>query len=98
MNFSLNYPIESIPKKIFSLKINLTNFKGEISDSLLGKISRSVDWLLKHSGLGRIDHCFLNEVFVYCIALKSVPTEKIQKLLSDDLIHLGILQTHITIN
>ena len=46
------FSIEHIRKDLYKLELDLTDFKEDITATLIAKLSRSIAWNIKHSGLG----------------------------------------------
>ena len=46
------YPMEFIPTELYQLQLDLSKFKENMTYSLLEKLSRSIAWNIKHSGMG----------------------------------------------
>ena len=46
------FPIEHIRTELYQLELDLSEFKENIAPALLGQLSRSISWNIKHSGLG----------------------------------------------
>ena len=92
------YPILEIVKQSYDLKINLTEFKQGITDNSLQKTLRTVQWNCLKTGLGEISSDFKFESGFFYLKLNIPGNTKIFGTMCTDLIHMGILPTHIKIN
>ena len=92
------YPIHEIEKQSYDLKINLTDFKQGITDNSLQKILRTIQWNCLNTGLGEISSDFKFEYGFFSMKLIIPSNTKIFRTMCTDLIHMGILPTHIKIN
>ena len=92
------YPILEIEKQSYDLKINLTDFKQGITNNSLQKILRTVQWNCLNTGLGEISSDFKFESGFFSLKLIIPGNTKIFGTMCTDLIHMGILPTHIKIN
>ena len=94
----IKYPVEHIPQHSCKLEINLNNFKEEITTTLLGQLSRSIAWNIKHTGLGFVKVKLSKKDKVLSTTLRLNYNLNLHKILSWDLGHMGIKPNQIKIN
>lgn len=94
----VKFPDENIPKQSYYLKINLTDFKEEITTTLLGQLSRSIAWNIKHTGLGFVKVKLSKKDKILSTTLRLNYNLNLHKILSWDLGHMGIKPNQIKIN
>ena len=91
------FPIEHIRTDLYKLDINLTDFKEDITTTLIAKLSRSIAWNIKHSGLG-IDKVKLSKKDkILSTHLRLNSNLNLHKILSFDLELMGIKPNQISI-
>ena len=93
----IKYPVEHIPQHSCKLEINLNNFKEEITTTLLGQLSRSIAWNIKHTGLGFVKVKLSKKDKVLSTTLRLNYNLNLHKILSWDLGHMGIKPNQIKI-
>ena len=93
----IKYPVEHIPQHSCKLEINLNDFKEEITTTLLGQLSRSIAWNIKHTGLGFVKVKLSKKDKVLSTTLRLNYNLNLHKILSWDLGHMGIKPYQIKI-
>jgi len=91
------FPIEHIRTDSYKLEINLTDFKEEITATLLGQLSRSISWNIKHSGLGIVKVNLLKKDKILSTRLRLNSNLNLHRILSFDLGLMGIKPHQISI-
>lgn len=94
----IKYPVEHIPQHSCKLEINLNDFKERITATLLGQLSRSIAWNIKHTGLGFVKVELSKKDKVLSTTLRLNSNLNLHKILSWDLGHMGIKPNQIKIN
>ena len=91
------YPIEAIYKELYKLEINLSEYKEDITAALLGQLSRSIAWNIKHSGLGIINVKLSKKDKILSTHLRLNSNLNLHQILSFDLGLMGIKPHQISI-
>ena len=91
------YPREFIPTDLYQLEINLSEFKENITPSILRHLSRSISWNIKHSGLGLLAVKLSKKDKILSTHLRLNSNRNLHKLLSFDLGLMGIKSHQISI-
>jgi hypothetical protein len=91
------FPIEHIRTDLYKLEIDLTDFNEDITSALLGQLSRSIQWNIKHSGLGFNEVRFIRKEYILKTKLRLNSNLNLHEILAWDLGHLGIKPNQIKI-
>jgi hypothetical protein len=91
------FPIEHIRTDLYKLEIDLTDFNEDITSALLGQLSRSIQWNIKHSGLGFNEVRFMRKENILKTKLRLNSNLNLHEILAWDLEHLGIKPNQIKI-
>lgn len=91
------FPIEHIRTDLYKLEVNLTDFNEEITATLLGQLSRSISWNIKHSGLGIVKVKLLKKDKILSTHLRLNSNLNLHRILSFDLGLMGIKPHQISI-
>ena len=91
------FPIEHIRTDLYKLEFNLTDSNEEITATLLGQLSRSIQWNIKHSGLGFNEVRFMRKENILKTKLRLNSNLNLHEILAWDLGHLGIKPNQIKI-
>ena len=91
------YPMEFIPMDLYQLELDLSDFNEEITATLLGQLSRSITWNIKHSGLGIVKVKLSKKDKILSTHLRLNSNLNLHKLLSLDLGLMGIKPHQISI-
>ena len=93
----IEYPVEFISTDLYQLELNLTDYKKDITSALLGQLSRSIQWNIKHSGLGFNEVRFIRKENILKTKLRLNSNLNLHEILAWDLGHLGIKPNQIKI-
>ena len=93
----IEYPVEYISMDLYQLELNLTDYKKYITSALLGQLSRSIQWNIKHSGLGFNEVRFIRKENILKTKLRLNSNLNLHEILAWDLGHLGIKPNQIKI-
>ncbi len=93
----IEYPVEYISMDLYQLELNLTDYKKDITSALLGQLSRSIQWNIKHSGLGFNEVRFIRKENILKTKLRLNSNLNLHEILAWDLGHLGIKPNQIKI-
>ena len=91
------FPIEHIRTDLYKLEFNLTDSNEEITATLLGQLSRSIEWNIKHSGLGFTKVKLTRKDNILKTKLRLNSNLNLHEILAWDLEHLGIKPNQIKI-
>lgn len=91
------YPIEHMRTYLYKLEINLMDFNEDITTTLLGQLSRSIAWNIKHSGLGIIKVKLSKKDKILSTHLRLNSNLNLHRILSFDLGLMGIKPNQISI-
>jgi hypothetical protein len=91
------FPIEHIRTRLYKLELDLTHYKEDITSALLGQLSRSIQWNIKHSGLGFNEVRFIRKENILKTKLRLNSNLNLHEILAWDLGHLGIKPNQIKI-
>ena len=91
------FPIEHIRTDLYKLEIDLTDFNEDITSALLGQLSTSIQWNIKHSGLGFNEVRFMRKENILKTKLRLNSNLNLHEILAWDLEHLGIKPNQIKI-
>ena len=91
------YPMEFIPTELYQLQLDLSKFKENITYSLLEKLSRSISWNIKHSGLGLLPVKLSKKDKILSTHLRLNSNLNLHRILSFDLGLMGIKPNQISI-
>ena len=92
------YPIEYMRTDLYKLEINLTDFNEDITTTLLGQLSRSIAWNIKHSGLGFTKVKLTRKDNILKTKLRLNSNLNLHKMLAFDLGLMGIKPNQIKIH
>ena len=92
------FPIEHIRTDLYKLEFNLTDSNEEITATLLGQLSRSIEWNIKHSGLGFTKVKLTRKDNMLKTKLRLNSNLNLHKMLAFDLGFIGIKPNQIRIN
>ena len=92
------YPIEYMRTDLYKLEINLTDFNEDITTTLLGQLSRSIAWNIKHSGLGFTKVKLTRKDNILKTKLRLNSNLNLHKMLAFDLGLMGIKPNQIRIH
>ena len=92
------FPIEHIRTDLYKLEFNLTDSNEEITATLLGQLSRSIEWNIKHSGLGFTKVKLTRKDNMLKTKLRLNSNLNLHKILAFDLGLMGIKPNQIRIN
>ncbi|MDC0644005.1 hypothetical protein OAP32_00345 [Crocinitomicaceae bacterium] len=93
----IEYPVEYISMDLYQLELNLTDYKKDITSALLGQLSRSIQWNIKHSGLGFTKVKLRRKDKILSTRLRLNSNRNLHKILSFDLGPMGIKPNQIKI-
>lgn len=91
------YPREFIPTDLYQLEINLTDFNEDITTTLIGQLSRSIAWNIKHSGLGIVKVKLSKKDKILSTHLRLNSNLNLHRILSFDLGLIGLKPNQISI-
>ena len=91
------YPREFIPTDLYQLEINLSEFKENITPSILRNLSRSIAWNIKHSGLGIVKVKLSKKDKILSTHLRLNSNLNLHGILSFDLGRMGLKPYQISI-
>ena len=91
------YPMEFIPTELYQIQLDLSKFKESISPALLEKLSRSISWNIKHSGLGLLPVKLSKKDKILSTQLRLNSNLNLHRILSFDLGLMGIKPHQISI-
>jgi hypothetical protein len=94
----IEYPVEFISMDLYQLEINLTDFNEDITTTLLGQLSRSIAWNIKHSGLGFTKVKLTRKDNILKTKLRLNSNLNLHKMLAFDLGLMGIKPNQIKIH
>jgi hypothetical protein len=83
---------------LYKLEINLTDFNEDITTTLLGQLSRSIAWNIKHSGLGFTKVKLTRKDNILKTKLRLNSNLNLHKMLAFDLGLMGIKPNQIKIH
>lgn len=93
----IEYPVEFISTDLYQLELDLTHYKEDITTTLLGQLSRSIAWNIKHSGLGFNKVKLRRKDKMLKTKLRLNSNLNLHEILAWDLGHLGIKPNQIKI-
>ena len=93
----IEYPLEFIITDLYQLELDLTHYKKDITSALLGQLLRSIQWNIKHSGLGFNEVRFIRKENIIKTKLRLNSNLNLHDILAWDLGHLGIKPNQIKI-
>jgi hypothetical protein len=91
------FPIEHVRTNLYKLEFNLTDSNEEITATLLGQLSRSISWNIKHSGLGIVKVKLTRKDNMLKTKLRLNSNLDLHKILAFDLGLMGIKPNQISI-
>ena len=91
------YPMEFIPTELYQLQLDLSKFKENITPALIEKLSRSIAWNIKRSGLGLPPVKLSKKDKILSTHLRLNSNLNLHRILSFDLGVLGIKPHQISI-
>ena len=91
------FSIEHIRTDLYKLEINLTDFKEDITATLIAKLSRSIGWNIKHSGLGIVKVKLSKKDKILSTHLRLNSNLNLHRILSFDLGLIGLKPNQISI-
>ena len=91
------YPMEFIPTELYQIQLDLSKFKESISPALLEKLSRSISWNIKHSGLGLLPVKLSKKDKILSTRLRLNSNLNLHRILSFDLGLMSIKPNQISI-
>jgi len=91
------FPIEHMRTYLYQLEINLTDFNEDITTTLLGQLSRSIAWNIKHSGLGIVKVKLSKKDKILSTHLRLNSNLNLHRILSFDLGLIGLKPNQISI-
>ena len=91
------YPMEFIPTELYQLQLDLSKFKENITAVLLEKLTRSIAWNIKHSGLGLLAVKLSKKDKILSTQLRLNSNLNLHRILSFDLGLMGIKPNQISI-
>ena len=91
------YPMEFIPTELYQLQLDLSKFKENITAVLLEKLTRSIAWNIKHSGLGLLAVKLSKKDKILSTELRLNSNLNLHRILSFDLGLMGIKPHQISI-
>ena len=92
------YPMEFIPTELYQLQLDLSKFKENITAVLLEKLTRSIAWNIKHSGLGLLAVKLSKKDKILSTQLRLNSNLNLHGILSFDLGLMGIKPHQISID
>ena len=92
------YPMEFIPTELYQLQLDLSKFKENITAVLLEKLTRSIAWNIKHSGLGLLAVKLSKKDKILSTQLRLNSNLNLHRILSFDLGLMGIKPHQISID
>ena len=92
------YPMEFIPTELYQLQLDLSKFKENITAVLLEKLTRSIAWNIKHSGLGLLAVKLSKKDKILSTQLRLNSNLNLHRILSFDLGLMGIKPNQISID
>ena len=93
----IEYPVEFISTDLYQLELDLTHYKEDITTTLLGQLSRSIAWNIKHSGLGFNKVKLRRKDKMFKTKLRLNSNHNLHKILAFDLGPMGIKPNQIKI-
>ena len=91
------YPMEFITTDLYQLELDLSDFNEEITATLLGQLSRSIAWNIKHSGLGLLAVKLSKKDKILSTHLRLNSNLNLHEILSFDLGLMGLKPNQISI-
>ena len=91
------YPMEFIPTELYQIQLDLSKFKENITAVLLEKLTRSIAWNIKHSGLGLLAVKLSKKDKILSTQLRLNSNLNLHRILSFDLGLMGIKPNQISI-
>ena len=91
------FPIEHMRTYLYQLEINLTDFNEDVTTTLLGQLSRSIAWNIKHSGLGIVKVKLSKKDKILSTHLRLNSNLNLHRILSFDLGLIGLKPNQISI-
>ncbi len=91
------YPMEFIPTELYQLQLDLSKFKENITAVLLEKLTRSIAWNIKHTGLGLLPVKLSKKDKILSTQLRLNSNLNLHRILSFDLGLMGIKPNQISI-
>ena len=92
------YPMEFIPTELYQLQLDLSKFKENITAVLLEKLTRSIAWNIKHTGLGLLPVKLSKKDKILSTQLRLNSNLNLHRILSFDLGLMGIKPNQISID
>lgn len=91
------YPLEYIRTALYKLELDLSDLNADITTTLIGQLSRSIAWNIKHSGLGLLAVKLSKKDKILSTHLRLNSNLNLHKMLSLDIGHMGIKPNQIVI-
>ena len=92
------YPIEYMRTNLYKLELDLTHYKQDLTAALLEQLSRSIEWNMKHSGLGFTKVKLTRKDNILNTKLRLNSNLNLHKILAFDLGLIGIKPNQIKIH